>query len=122
VLTLIPGLPATVVGVEAHEKVTAEDYEKVLIPAVEAAEAASGGGKVRILYVLGREFPDFTASAAWQDAKLGLGRFREWERIAVVGDADWLRRAIHASSWAMPGEVRVFESDDLDEARAWISS
>ena len=40
-------LPATVVGVEAHEKVTAEDCEKVLIPAIEAAESALSGGKVR---------------------------------------------------------------------------
>jgi hypothetical protein len=53
---------------------------------------------------------------------LGLGRIRHWERIAVVGDADWLRRAIHARSWAMPGEVRVFASDDLDDARAWVMS
>ncbi len=121
-LTPIPDLPATVVGVEAHEKVTAEDYEKVLIPAVEAAESASSERKVRMLYVLGPEFPDFTAGAAWEDTKLGLGKFRHWERIAVVGDADWLRRAIHALSWAMPGEVRVFASDDLDDARAWVTS
>jgi hypothetical protein len=111
-----------VVGVEAHDKVTAEDYEKVLIPAVQAAEAASSDGKVRMLYVLGPEFPDFTAGAAWEDTKLGLGRFRHWERIAVVGDADWLRRAIHALSWAMPGEVEVFASDKVDEARAWVTS
>lgn len=121
-LTLIPDLPATVVGVEAHKKVTAEDYEKVLIPAVEAAESASSDGKIRMLYVLGRDFPDFTAGAAWEDTKLGVGRFRHWERIAVVGDADWLRRAIHALSWAMPGDVRVFASDDLDEARTWVTS
>lgn len=121
-LTLIPDLPATVVGVEARDKVTADDYEKVLIPAVEAAEAASNEGKVRVLYVLGPEFPDFTAGAAWEDTKLGLGRLRHWERIAVVGDAEWLRRAIDALSWAMPGEVRVFASDDLDEARGWVTS
>jgi len=121
VLTLIPGLPPTVVGVEAHEKISAEDYEKVLIPAVEAAEAASSDGKVRLLYVLGQEFPDFTAGAAWEDTKLGLGRIRHWERIAVVSDADWLRRAIHALSWAMPGEVRVFASNDLKEARNWVT-
>jgi hypothetical protein len=122
VLTLISDLPAAVVGVEAHEKVTAEDYEKVLIPAVDAAEAASSDGRVRLLYVLGPEFPEFTAGAAWEDTKLGLGRLRHWERIAVVGDADWLRRAIHALSWAMPGEVRVFVSSELAEARAWVTS
>jgi hypothetical protein len=121
-LALIPDLPATVVGVEAHDKVTAEDYENVLIPAVEAAESASSDGKVRMLYVLGAEFPDFSAGAAWEDTKLGLGRLRHWERIAVVADAQWLRRAIHALGWAMPGEVRVFASDELDEARAWVTS
>lgn len=121
-LTLIPDLPATVVGVEAHEKVTAEDYERVLIPAVEAAESAASDGKVRMLYVLGEDFPDFTAGAAWEDTKLGVGRLRHWERIAVVGDAEWLRHAIHVLSWAMSGEVRVFASDDLDEARAWVAS
>jgi hypothetical protein len=121
-LTLIPDLPRAVVGVEARETVTADDYEKVLIPAVEAAKAATTDGKVRMLYVLSPEFPDFTAGAAWEDTKLGIGRFRHWERIAVVGDAEWLRHAIHALTWAMPGEVRVFASDDLNEARGWVTS
>lgn len=121
-LTPIPDLPATVVGVEAHENVTAEDYEKVLIPAVEAAETASSDGEVRMLFVPGQKLPDFTAGAALEDTKLGLGRFRHWERIAVISDADWLRRAIHALSWAMTSEVRVVASNDLHEARTWITS
>ena len=121
-LARIPGLPATVVGVEAHERVTAEDCEKVLIPAVEAAVAASSDGKVRVLYVLGRKFPDFTAGAAWEDTKLALGRLRHWERIAVVSDAVWLRRAIHAVGWAMPGEIGVYASDKLNDAHAWVTS
>lgn len=121
-LTLIPDLPATVVGVEAHGKVTAEDYEKVLIPAVEAAEAASSDRKVRVLFVLGREFPEFTAGAVWKDTTLGLGRLRHWKRIAVVGDAVWVRRAIRGLGWAMPGEIRAYTSDELNEARAWVTS
>jgi SpoIIAA-like len=120
-LTLIEGLPDGVVGVEAHDKVTAEDYERVLVPAVEAARAA-GDGKVRILYVLGHDFPDYTAGAAWEDTKLGLGHLRAWERIAVVSDAEWLRRAIHGLGWLMPGEVRIFELSELDAAREWVAS
>ena len=122
VLTRIPGLPATVVGVEAREKVTAEDYERVLIPAVEAAAAASSDGKVRVLYVLGREFPGFTAGAVWVDTKLALGPRRRWERIAVVSDAVWLRRAIRVVGWAIPGEVRVYASDQLTDARVWVTA
>ena len=121
-LTLIPDLPATVVGVEAHGKVTAEDYVKILIPAVEAAEAASSDRKVRVLYVLGQELPQFTPGAVWEDTKLGLGRRRQWERIAVVGDAVWVRRATHGLGWAMPGEIRVYASDTLNDARLWVTS
>lgn len=121
-LTVIPDLPAGVVGVEAQGQVSASDYEEVLVPAVDAARKAAPDGKVRLLYVLGSDFPDYTAGAAWEDAKLGLGRIRSWERIALVSDAEWLRRAIHGLGWMMPGEVKVFETDQTANARAWVAS
>ena len=121
-LTLIPDLPEGVVGVEAQGEVSASDYERVLVPAVDAAREASGDGKVRLLYVLGSDFPDYTAGAAWEDAKLGLGHIRSWERIAIVSDAEWLRRAMHGLGWMLPGEVRVFGTDDAASARTWVTS
>jgi hypothetical protein len=121
-LTLIEDLPEGVVGVEARGKVTSEDYEQVLAPAVEAARANSGGGRVRLLYVLGHEFPDYTAGAAWEDTKLGLGHLGSWERIAIVSDADWLRRAVGGLGWLMPGEVKIFGLEQLDSAREWVTS
>ena len=117
-LTLLTDLPAGVLGVEAHGKVTASDYEQVRVPAVEAA--LQGGDKLRLLYAFGADFPDYSAGAAWEDTKLGLGHLRSWERIAIVGDADWLRRSLHALGWAMPGEIRMFASGEMDAARAWI--
>jgi len=122
VLAGILGLPATVVGVEAHGSVTAEDCENVLIPAVRAAGAASGDGKVRVLVVLGSDFRELTAGAAWSEAKLALGRFGRWERIAVVGDAEWLRRAIGVVGWAMPGEIRVYAPGRFNDAHSWVTS
>jgi SpoIIAA-like len=120
VLKLIENMPEGVVGVEADDKITAEDYEQVLEPAIEAARDADG--KVRLLYVLGHDFPDYSAGAAWEDAKLGLGHLRSWERIAIVSDADWLHRAIHGLGWLMPGEVRIFRVGELDAAREWVAS
>ena len=121
-LTVIPDLPAGVVGVEAEGQVTAGDYEQVLVPAVDAARKATPEGKVRMLYVLGSDFPGYTTGAAWEDAKLGLGQIRAWERIAIVSDADWLRRAVHGLGWMMPGEVQVFGMDERDAARTWVTS
>ncbi len=121
-LALIPGLPPTVVGFEADGKVTAKDYEDLVVPAVESAHAASPDGKVRVLCVIHDGVPDYTAGASWEDAKLGLGHIRAWDRIAVVCDAEWLRKSLRAFSWMLPGEVQAFALDNLDGALAWITA
>ena len=121
-LELISDLPAGVVGVRAHGTITADDYQHVFVPAFEAAAKASGSDKIRVLYVLGADTPDFSASAMWEDAKLGAGHIRSWERIAMVTDADWIHRTVKALAWAIPGDVRVFASTAEDEARAWITT
>ena len=121
-LTLIADMPPGVVGVEAQGKVTSEEYEGVLVPAVEAAERRSPDGRGSVLYVLGSDFPDYSAGAAWEDTKLGLGHLRNWRRIAVVTDAEWLHHAIHGLGWLMPGEVKVFRLHQADDARSWVTS
>jgi hypothetical protein len=42
-----------------------------------------------------------------------------WERLAVVTDKDWLRDAMAGFGWLSPGELRVFEPSQLEEAKAW---
>jgi hypothetical protein len=72
--------------------------------------------------VLGREFPDYSAGAMWEDTKLGLANLRSWERIAIVSDAEWLRHALNGLGWMFPGEVKLFGSDEVDAARGWVTS
>lgn len=117
-LKIIEDLPELVLGVEAHGKVTAEDYQSVLVPAVETRVARFA--KLRLLYVLGPEFDGFTGGAAWQDAMLGMKHLTAFERVAVVTDSDWLAGAVRAFGFAIPAEVRTFEVSELDAARAWI--
>ena len=121
-LTLISDLPATVVGVHAHAKVTAEDCRNVLIPAVHTAQTAASDGKIRVLIVLAPQFPNVTAGAVWEDVKLGVGRRGRFQRIAVVSDAAWLRRTIRALGWAIPAEIRIFPFGTLTDARGWVIS
>jgi hypothetical protein len=39
--------------------------------------------------------------------------------VAIVPDADWLENDIKAFGWLVPGEVKIFETDDVDEAKEW---
>lgn len=113
-------LPDGVVGISASDEVTHEDYKNVIVPAVESVLKRQS--KIRFLYHLGPAFKGFKAGALWDDAKLGLGHTRAWERIAVVTDVDWVRKAMQAFGVLIPGEVRVFGNSRLSDAREWIVS
>jgi hypothetical protein len=115
----IPDLPENVLGFTAKGTVTAEDYESVIIPAVEAL--FSRGNRVRFLYHLGEDFAGFEAAAVWDDTKLGLKHLAGWERMAVVSDVEWIRTAVRIFALAMPGHVRVFHNRELAEAKRWVA-
>lgn len=118
-IEVITDLPDRVLGVKASGEVTANDYKTVLVPAIE--EKLSKQTKVRLLYVIGDGFKGYSGGAAWEDAKVGMKHLTSFERIAVVTDVDWIETMIKAFGFALPGEVRVFDDDDLSEARGWIS-
>lgn len=119
-LETLDGFPDNVLAVRAHGEVTADDYQQVLVPGVEARLADHK--RLRLLYVLGDDFDSFTGGAAWEDTKVGLRHFTAFERVAVVSDKDWVRRMVRGFGFALPGEVRVYDLDDLDDARGWISA
>lgn len=118
-LERIPDLPDDVVGVIATGEIAADDYDIVLVPAVEAAIGKHG--HVRLVYQLGPGFSSFSAGAMWDDAKLGMMHLGKWKKIAVVTDLAWVSGMIRALGFAIPCPARVFSNDALAEAIAWVS-
>jgi len=118
-IELMSDLPERVLGVTVSGEVTAADYQTVLVPAIEGQ--LTKHKKVRLLYVIGDQFEGYTGGAAWEDAKVGMKHLTSFERVAVVTDVDWVENMIKAFGFAIPGEVRVFDDDDLEAARQWIS-
>ena len=118
-IELMHDLPDNVLGFTARGEVTSEDYKSVLIPALE--EKLSQKKRVRLLYVLDEDFEHYSPGAAWEDAKVGMKHLSSFDRVAVVTDVDWLETAVKALGFIVPCEVRVFDDDDLDDARTWIS-
>lgn len=119
-IRVLDGLPDNVLGVEAVGKVTDDDYENVLTPAVN--DKLGAHDTIRCIYVLGDEFDGWTLGGMWEDAKLGGGELRRWEKIAVVTDKDWVRHAVKGFGWMIPGQVRVFSIAELDDATAWAAA
>jgi hypothetical protein len=118
-LKLLSDLPDNVIGVRAIGEVDDDDYEEVLVPAIE--DGLARHEKIRLLYVLGDEFTGYDKDAVWEDAKLGVKTFNSYDRMAIVTDSDSVRRTIKAFGWLIPGEVRVFHLDRIVEATVWIT-
>ena len=116
----IEGLPPGTLGFRAHGQVTAEDYENVIVPDVEAAFVLNR--KLRLLYVTADDFTGFDPGAMWNDAKLGARHFSGWERVALVTDVAWLRGTATAFSFAIPVQFRLFQGVEIDEATRWVTA
>ena len=118
----IEDVPEGVIALRASGKLTREDYTGVLQPAL---KEAMDSGEARVLFVL----PDFDGveKGAWlEDVKTGLSvEFTDrsaWERLAFVTGVDWIAKAMRMFAWSMPGEVAVYEMDELDDAREWVAA
>lgn len=112
--------PEGVLAFRAVGEVHSDDYDTVLEPAV--AAAAADGGKLRLVYVLGPEFTSYSTGASWEDTKLGFGHFTAFERFAVVTSHDWVAHLVKAFGWLIPGKVKVFEVNALDDALVWAAA
>lgn len=44
-----------------------------------------------------------------------------FDRVAVVSDEDWMRPALRARSFLVPGEARGFRICDLAAAKGWLA-
>ena len=118
----IEDMPAGTIGFRATGTVTGDEYRQTLLPPMrEAAES----GDVRMVFAIGPGFEKFEAGALVEDTKtgitLGLGHLSSWKRTALVTDVEWIQKALHMFAWMAPGEVRVFDPNELEAAKEWVA-
>ena len=117
-LAILSDFPDNVLAVSASGEVTAEDYRKVLMPAVRAKSKTHN--HINFYYRLGMDFTGFSAGAIWEDAKIGIANWNGWGRIAVVTDAKWITDAVLLFSPLFHHPVRIFGNAQEAAAREWI--
>ncbi len=114
----LTGFPDNILAFACSGQVTGQDYDEVLIPAVEAALASHK--RVRLYYEIGADLRGIDADAVVSDFKVGMKHLMRWEQIALVSDVAWIRNTVRAFGFLLPGRLRVFHADEAQAARAWI--
>jgi hypothetical protein len=116
------GMPDGTLGFRVSGKLDRSDYTDVMVP--ELRKAVEQGGELRTLYLIDR-LEEMEPGALWEDAKtgfdLGIRHHSAWKRTAMVTDQEWLVRAMQLTAWMAPGELRVFPTAELEQAKAWVS-
>jgi len=107
-----------VIGFELNGIVTAEDYEKRLIPAIE--EKLQTTKKLKVLYHVDKDFDSYELKAMLDDAKAGFEFWNKWEKIAVVSDEKWIIDAVKVFAFMVPGAIKTFSNAELEEAKEWL--
>jgi len=120
----IADMPAGTVGFRVSGALTADDYQSVLRPALEAAVADEQ--PLRALYVIQElQVKGNEPAALVEDAKLGFDLLvhhrGQFERSAVVTDIGWMAQAMKLFAWMIPGEVRIFPLADEEAAKTWVA-
>ena len=135
-IEILKGFPAGVVAAVTKGRVTKSDYDNVLVPAIE--EAFRRREKLRCYYELGREFLEWIPARSGKTSGLASGISRAGDGFVVVTDVDWVRLAINAFRFLVPGDFRlpmttqnislngkwevVFDPSDSGKARKYFKS
>jgi hypothetical protein len=104
--------------VELSGKVAKEDYAH-FVPAIESAIAQHG--KLRLL-ILMRNFHGWSIGALWEDIKFDWQHFRDFERIAMVGEKRWEAGMATFCKPFTTAKIKYFDVAETDEARRWITA
>ena len=114
----IDGLPDGVIGFEGVGEIRSTDYSDVLMPALRVMWEE--GREIRIVLAF-EQWKGMSPGAAWQDIKLGFEHLRDWKRIALVTDLDWMITVTSLFGWMTPGELKRFPVAERAKAIAWAA-
>lgn len=110
-------IPNTLVGFTITGEATREDFDAVVLPAVD--ELVKRIDKLNYLLVLDTQLKSFTIGAWLKDAMLTLNNTTKWNRAAIVSDPEGVILFTEIFNKVMPGEFKGFNHDQLDEAIRW---
>jgi hypothetical protein len=112
-------VPLGTIGFEAIGEVEDDDWEDTVEPVLR--EEIADGRKLRLLYLLGPGTREVDGDAVKADTRFRARHASSFERVAVVSDEDWVRPALGALSFLMPGKARSFRVHELADAKVWLA-
>lgn len=118
-IEIMNDLPENVVGFHATGKVTKDDYEKVLMPAVDAQSKMFT--KINFLLWVDTDVSNYTFGAWVDDALVGVKHFTHWHKVAIVSHYDVIKKITNVLGHLVPGTYKGFQNSQIEAAKTWVA-
>jgi hypothetical protein len=119
-IEVMPESQGNLAGVKVSGKISAKEYEEVVIDRLDAI--IKEHGKARFMWYLDENFQGAEAGAIWDDTKFGFKHRNNFEKLALVGGSKWMDWLTNLSGKIISGEIKTFPRDQLQEAWNWLKS
>src|SRR4051812_26008526 len=116
---LLKDFPPHVAAYRATGKVNKEEYEQVVMATVDRVAATYG--KINFLVLLETDFENYSGGAFLDYLKVSFEHFTKWNRMAIVTDERWVRKAYDMLSPLVHGVINGYELKQFEEAKQWVS-
>lgn len=120
-IEVLSDMPQGVTGIRVSGRLRGDDLREFRTTMEELVKT----GEIRIVEVIGPDYEGISPGGMVEDLKLGFGTLMkhhsEFKRVAVVSDKDWVAHTMHAFAWMVPGELRMFGLDELEQATKWAA-
>ncbi len=119
-IELLEGFAHDVVAVKARGVLNSDDYEQMLVPAIEAK--LQDHSTIKLWYEFSEEFEGFSVEVLWDEAKLSFFHLMDFSRIAIICDQEWLTNMTKLLAHVSPCPLQVFPKQDAEQARNWLTT
>jgi len=116
---LLADFPPHVAAYRAAGEVNKDEYERVVMARVD--EVAEKFGRINFLVLLETDFENYSAGAFLDYVKVSFEHFSKWNRMAIVTDERWVRKAYDLLSPLVHGVINGFELKQYEDAKQWVS-
>ena len=113
-------MPAGVTGIRVSGRVNADDFHQFK----PTLDRMLDSDDIRFIEVIGPDYEGIGPGGLLADIKQGFSTLKHLgavKRTAVVTDKEWIVHTLHALAWMLPGEVAVFDLNQLDAAKQWAA-
>lgn len=117
-LHFIENVPSDLIAVSVDGKLTKEDYDKFnrMVRLKDHADDLK-------LYVEINDWEGITLKAIFEDIKASFEHYNDISKMAIAGDARWLKNWTKAGDVLTPGiEVKSFAVSERDQAMSWLDN